>query len=361
MKKLKNLLSPSIYAFLRDLAYKIKIPIMIVCAKSRVLSALYYSFFSRAFRREQQSVLSGAVRYLSKKDELSSFYLLRRNTHRIEKGILMKPRRPSFALDYLEETVNCYIRCIESNLSSRFTSDIHWSRNVLEKYFSITESSTLRNRMLEKFTQHLDDCNNSGEVQMVPYNRLLEEQPVTYDALWKLARQRRSVRWFIQKEVPRELLDKAVLLASQSPSSCNRQPYKYWFFDSREQVENLVKLPIGTGGFDHNIPVFGVVTGDLSAFFSERDRHGIYVDSSLSIMAFMFALETLGLSSCPLNWPDIEFRERKMAKELKLDKHERVIMCMAIGWPDLSGQVAFSQKQPLNELRTYNLKAVSKP
>lgn len=144
------------------------------------------------------------------------------------------------------------------------------------------------------------------------------------------------------------------MLAAQSPSSCNRQPYKYWFFDNTEQVEKLVKLPVGTGGFDYNIPVFAVVTGDLSAYFSERDRHGIYVDSSLSIMSFMYALETLGLSSCSLNWPDIEFRERKMEKALKLDKHERVIMCMAIGWPDLTGQVAFSQKQPLDELRKFN-------
>lgn len=61
----------------------------------------------------------------------------------------MKPRRPSFALDYIEETVDCYIRCVNSNISGRFKDDIDWSHDVLEEYFSITEKSALRDRELK--------------------------------------------------------------------------------------------------------------------------------------------------------------------------------------------------------------------
>jgi len=59
----------------------------------------------------------------------------------------------------------------------------------------------------------------------------------------------------------------------------------------------------------------------------------------------MLALETLGLSSCPINWPDIESRERKIAKRLGLGAHERVVMLIATGYAMAEGGVPFSQKK----------------
>ena len=72
-------------------------------------------------------------------------------------------------------------------------------------------------------------------------------------------------------------------------------------------------------------------------------------------MAFLLALEAQGLSSCCLNWPDLEPKERRMAKLLGLAADERVIMLIALGYPDPQGLVAYSQKRPLAELRSYNI------
>ena len=88
-----------------------------------------------------------------------------------------------------------------------------------------------------------------------------------------------------------------------------------------------------------------VVVGDLSAYPYERDRHLIYVDASLASMQLMLALETLGLSSCPINWPDIEVMERGMAEVLDLSFHERPIMLISVGYPDPRGNIPFSQKK----------------
>lgn len=88
-----------------------------------------------------------------------------------------------------------------------------------------------------------------------------------------------------------------------------------------------------------------VVVGDLSAYPYERDRHLIYVDASLASMQLMLALETLGLSSCPINWPDIEVMERGMAEVLDLSFHERPIMLISVGYPDPTGNIPFSQKK----------------
>jgi nitroreductase len=102
---------------------------------------------------------------------------------------------------------------------------------------------------------------------------------------------------------------------------------------------------MGTTGYAENIPALVVVLGDLSCYPEERDRHVAYIDASLAAMQFMLALETLGLASCPINWPDIEYRERLMDRELELPPHLRPVMLLAVGYAEPSGGVPFSAKK----------------
>ena len=116
----------------------------------------------------------------------------------------------------------------------------------------------------------------------------------------------------------------------------------------------MAAIPFGAAGYGHQIPALAVLVGRLDHYFSPRDRHVIYVDGALAAMGFMYALETLGLSSSVINWPDFEPLEAKMQATLGLDYHERVIMLIAIGHADPEGLVPYSQKKPLDLLRRYN-------
>ena len=71
-------------------------------------------------------------------------------------------------------------------------------------------------------------------------------------------------------------------------------------------------------------------------------------------MAFMYALETLGLSSVAINWPDFGLLENKMKKKLKLKPYERPVLLMGVGYAKKSGRIPYSKKKPLDELRSYN-------
>ncbi|WP_372595423.1 nitroreductase family protein, partial [Actinotalea sp.] len=161
-------------------------------------------------------------------------------------------------------------------------------------------------------------------------------------------------RWFLDKPVDRELIDRALAIGRQSPSACNRLPYEFLVFDDPELVKKVGSIPFGAAGYYEQIPTLIVVKGRLDDYFSPRDRHVIYIDASLASMAFMLGLETLGLSSSVINWPDFEPLEAKMAKTLGLAPHERVIMLMAVGYADPTGLVAFSQKKDLDVIRTFN-------
>jgi len=321
-------------------------------AGSGWLCTLYYGFFSRAFRREQQAVAAGLALYHSTVDPNSTRTQLRRNIHRIEKGLLMRPRRERFALSYIGETVDCYRECRMADCAAEWAKDLAWAHDILESYFEVVADGGLVERAHAVFLS-VDHPAEVGRGDRVPYSRR-GSCPVSFDSFAALAKRRRSVRWFLQTEVPHVLIDRALEIAAESPTACNRQPFFYRFFDEPESLRILRPLPLGTAGFSHNIPMLCAVIGDLSAYSGERDRHGIYIDGSLSIMSFMYALETLGLSSCPLNWPDIETLERRSENLLDLKRHERVIMFIAIGYPDPQGLVAYSQKKDLHSLRSFN-------
>ncbi|MDN4477875.1 nitroreductase family protein [Demequina sp. SYSU T00039] len=327
-----------------------------VAASTRVGATAYSLLGFATHNREQWAVLSGRrAYYRNLTTHRANHVELRRNVHRLEKGILMQPRRAVFARDYIEETVEFYAHALERphTVSNIDAGEMQWAYDVLSEYFSIVtddDPGVARSRV--RF-ESLPAYSSSADVRPYPQGTLARTD-ITFDQMLQLAESRRSIRWFQDKPVPRELVDQALLVARQSPSACNRLPYEFLVFDEPEQVKVVSGIPFGAAGYGHQIPTIVVVKGDLSNYFSPRDRHVPYIDSSLATMGFIYALETLGLSSSIINWPDFEPLEAKMAKTLGLAPHERVIMLIAVGYADPDALVAYSKKKEIDNIRTYN-------
>ncbi|MES2646522.1 MAG: nitroreductase family protein [Bacteroidota bacterium] len=335
----------------------VKERMLAICHKSPRLSSLYYYLFDTSFDREHQAVLFGKMKHVEEsKSSKKNYFLLVRNIHRIEKGLIMRPKRPVFAKDYIKETIDNFVNVWNGN-ELEGNPQLKWFYDVLSDYFSSASSDPFVLSQYERFKKTVESEPTKEEAfcsRSVPYKRLESGFDISFDDFYKLSKHRRSVRWFLDKKVERERIDKAIMVANQSPSACNRQPFTFHIFDDPQMVKEVVNYPMGTVGYGHSIPVLVVVVGNLDAYFDERDRHLIYIDGSLAAMSFMLALETLELSSVSINWPDIEEREMKMEQFLKLEKHQRPIMCMGVGYPDPEGLVAFSQKRSLDHIRQYN-------
>ena len=71
-------------------------------------------------------------------------------------------------------------------------------------------------------------------------------------------------------------------------------------------------------------------------------------------MSLVLALETLGLSSCCINWPDIEEYETEAQKTLGLLPHEWPVMFLAIGYPHPDGLIPYSDKKSVSQLCKWN-------
>ena len=326
-------------------------------AHSGVLSGLHYTLFSREFDREHRAVLAARGRHIRDVFEgRGNLYMLRRNVHRLEKGLTMKPPRPIFGLDKIGETVHAYNACLDQLCTGNedVRTSLTWAKNILNAYFGRVAEHPIVSAARKTF----DAANIKAELDMsvsrVPYERTFDVDLPSIEQVENLARFRRSVRWFSDKQVPRTAIDRAMRVAMEAPSACNRQPFRWEIFDIHDLVQKVGAVPKGTPGWLHQIPVFAVIIGKFDAFRFERDRHVPYIDGCLSAMNFINALEVQGISSCCVNFPDFADTEKRMAEVLNLQPWERAVMCLAVGYPDTKERVAYSQKLPLSMARRYN-------
>lgn len=323
-----------------------------VLSHSKWLQLFHQLFVGQGFRREILSVYAGVRAHRELESSTSGrIYRLRRNIHRIEKGLIMSPRRDVYGLDYIGDTISVYSEVI--SLCDVDESELKWFHDVLHKYFEVTATHPIIDAARELFNGY--SVEHSGGLASIPRSRSeYKLSNISYEEFYTLCQQRRSVRWYQDKSVPRDLVDKAILAAAQSPSACNRQPFEFRIFDEQDLVEKVAAIPGGTTGFTHQFKMIVVLVGKLSAYEYDRDRHLIYIDGSLAAMSFMFALETLGLSSCSINWPGVEHLECQMDEALGLEPHERPLMLISVGYAKGSGQIPYSHKKCLDELRRYN-------
>ena len=314
-------------------------------------SVLYYALCSGDFYREMHSVLKARRRYhLAQAGREPTSYLLRRNIHRLEKGLIMQPRRPVFGEAYIVETVEYFKICVRADVL--LEEEYRWASDVLSEYFLVVCSSLVTEQARMAFT--------NGDLQLLAESELggfkpmtissLGPNSVTYEDLEALCVRRHSVRWFEDRPVPSELLDAAVAVASTAPSACNRQAFKFYVFETPETARKIGAIPMGTAGFSENFQSLVVVVGDLSAYPFAKDRHIIYIDSALAAMQFQLALETLGLSSCTINWPDIERHEREMAEALQLSDYQRPTLLIAVGYAKADSLVPYSAKRTVADI-----------
>lgn len=355
---LRKTLPTGVVTLLQGVKAKIEMFFVYLAGKSRLSADVYY-LVANGFSNEHIAVLRGRKAYYdSLKNIGATSALLRRNTHRLEKGLIMRPRRDVFAEGFIQETVDCYRKAVEAPRIP--ASEKKWATDVLDEYFRVVASTRVTEKAKAAYTEFrrnpTDDLDcvavlPGPDLAFKPYSyKHLPQAEIGFEELKKLFIRRRSVRWYRDQPVPLELVQKAANVASLAPSACNRQPYRFAFCNNKAKAVAIAKCAGGTGGFADNLPAIIAIVGDLSAYPFERDRHLIYIDGSLASMQLMLALETLGLSSCSINWPEVDVSERKIRKIINLKDYERVVTLLAVGYADEDGGIPYSQKKMGNSI-----------
>ena len=283
----------------------------------------------------------------------TSYSEIRRDIHRIEKGLVMKPRRRVFGIRFLYQMCSNVAKAERSGTWE--PGERKWALDVLTDYFDAVDHTEEVKRsfmIVEPFLSQeksnkgtLFQIHNDSDRFSPAIQNQNEHGALGREEFVKLIRNRRSVRNFTN-DAPMEPDIRAIFeAASTMPSACNRLPYRYIYVRSRALSQKMLALSAGTSGWAEAIPASVVVVGDFSKLGASRDENLIFIDASLSVGAAVLAAEAHGYSTCVINWPNIGFQHRKAQALLGLEPYERVIMQIAIGRRAELTMVPFSHKK----------------
>ncbi|WP_056038667.1 polysaccharide pyruvyl transferase family protein [Loktanella sp. 3ANDIMAR09] len=160
---------------------------------------------------------------------------------------------------------------------------------------------------------------------------------------------RRSVREFTDQPVDDADIARAVQIAMQAPSVCNRQSARVHQIKDPRMINDALKLQGGFGGYKMP-PQALLITSDLRSFLFAAERNQPFVDGGLFMMTMLLALEQVGLGSCSLNTAMGTEREDKIRKILGIPDHEVFIAFVAVGHYDPEVLVPQSKRIAVDDI-----------
>lgn len=296
------------------------------------------------FETQYNVVKAGAEKFFEKENIQRD---LRRDIHRLEKGITSKNRRKTFGLEPCEA---CIV-ALEKNKCSDKSTEL-WAHSVLSKYFSVVDlaKGSKLHELFDRFSRL--QLNSSVSLNSyVSYKKLESNRKIrTFE---DLVESRRSIRFFKKAKLDRKYLSEALFLSINAPSACNRLPYRFIALDDDEMISAVGELAAGTAGWLHNIPCLVTVVGDWSCFSDVADRNTPFIDASFSVIQFLLKLEKDGYGGCVINWKNTKEIDSDIRKRLKLNAWEQVITLVAVGIPE-EVNVPLSLKKDLDSVLIWN-------
>ena len=167
---------------------------------------------------------------------------------------------------------------------------------------------------------------------------------------------RHSIRNFLPSAVSTEVLERAVTLASSTPSVCNRQSWHVYHTSDPKTISKALSFQNGNQGFSERIPTLLVITADLNAFDTSAERYQHWIDGGMFSMTLVWAFHALGLGACCLNWSKGVRDDLRFRRALQIQPQHSILMMIAVGEIPEEITVCVSARTPteqkMSELKT---------
>lgn len=178
------------------------------------------------------------------------------------------------------------------------------------------------------------------------------------NSFFDLVHERRSVRSYNDKAVPKELIERAVEAARLAPSAHNAQPWKFIVVDNAAIKDEIAavctskRMPINK--FVPKAPVIVAVISErigllmrVASFIKRREFH--LIDLGIAAEHFCLQAHEDGLGTCMIGW----FSERKVKKLLKVPFGRRVHLLISLGYTD-DTKIRTKRRKAAEEMLSYN-------
>lgn len=177
------------------------------------------------------------------------------------------------------------------------------------------------------------------------------------EQLMELFLTRQSDRAYIDKPVPRYLVEKCIEASRIAPSACNAQPWKFIVVDEpllKNKIADATAnrlLPLNH--FTKQAPVHVVVVREPANLTSNlgaaiKDKKYPLIDIGIATEHFCLQAAAEGLGTCILGW----FNEESVRKLLDVPKNRRIELIITLGYP--SGKTREKRRKGIDEISRYN-------
>lgn len=141
--------------------------------------------------------------------------------------------------------------------------------------------------------------------------------------------QRRSIRKYLNKSVPSDIIKKILIAAQKAPSWAHKQGARVMVVEDPEKMEQL-RDAIGQKWVE-NVPMFIVVFIDPEQSGIAPNKMEYYpVDATIVMEHIILAATNEGLGTCWIGW----FDEEQVKKTLSIPLKYRVIGITPLGYPE---------------------------
>jgi len=148
----------------------------------------------------------------------------------------------------------------------------------------------------------------------------------------EIIKKRRSIREFLDKEIPSRMIENLIEALIWAPSAGNLQARKFYFIFNSELRQKLAKAAWGQD-FVAFAPLVIVACADYSRIEWKYGKRGkdLYciIDVALSVENLLLEATELGLGGTTVG----AFDEREVVKILNLPENERPVLIIPIGFP----------------------------
>lgn len=163
--------------------------------------------------------------------------------------------------------------------------------------------------------------------------------------LMEAIKNRRSIRLFKNKKIPKKLLIELIKAAQYAPSGGNMQLWKFIIIQD-QKIKNRLVNEAGSHIMIKKAPVA------IAVFYLDNTTTDIWTDymsASAAIQNMLLRAHELGLGAC---WIAYVGNKKKVKEILKAPKEAKLISFVAIGWPAINPKMP--PRRPLKEIMCYN-------
>jgi nitroreductase len=173
-----------------------------------------------------------------------------------------------------------------------------------------------------------------------------------------LINERKSVRKYLDKPVPREHVQTCIEAARLAPSANNIQPWRFIVIDDVEMKRSLCAEACSgiykSSKFIESAPVLVLILAKLDLIVNRVARaiQGTYyylIDVGIAGEHLVLQAQELGIGTCWIGW----FNAKKTKKHLRLPRNYRVVSIVSLGYP-AEGATRDKKDLPMDEILFFN-------